>query len=228
MIAGAIACVSLAGAGFLAWDLWGSGLYADRQQQQLAAQLGDAPGLELPDVPIPEAPTGPSPAAPLPAPAPQLLIEHSTLEDSAPVGRILIEKIGVDETFVYGTGVAELKKGPGLWKWGVAPGQPGNAMIAGHRTTYGAPFHNIDQLVPGDRIVVQIPGEGDAVYEVRGTQIVTPADVQVSDQTQGVRLTLSACHPKRSAKERIVVQAELVEGDNLAYALPVDMWTFQS
>lgn len=237
-IALGVACVSLSGAGILGWDLWGSTWYAERQQTALARELVDMPPVALPAV---EPPPAPAPAAPgtgvaepaapapvaLPAPAPQLLVEHAEIGDGSAVGRLLIGAIGVDEAFVYGTGVDDLKKGPGLWKWGVAPGQPGNAMISGHRTTYGAPFHDLDKLVPGDRITIQISGQPDAVYEVRGTQIVTPQDVQVSDQTGGVRLTMTACHPLGSAKERIVVQAELVEGANAAYALPADQWTFQ-
>lgn len=218
--------MSLSCAGFLAWDLWGSNFYAERQQVALAQELQAAAPVPVAD-PAGARPTAPA-DAPLQAPPPVLLIDSVSLEAGSAYGRLVIDKIGLDTTFVYGTDVPDLKKGPGLWKWGVSPGQPGNAMISGHRTTYGAPFHDIDKLVPGDRISVQVPGQPDAVFEVRGTQILTPSDVQVSDQTPGVRLTLTACHPIGSAKQRIIVQAELVEGANAAYAVPAETWTFQS
>ena len=106
------------------------------------------------------------------------------------------------------------------------PGNPGNAAIAGHRTTYGAPFHNIDQLAPGDEIIVTTL-QGEFRYEVlpqptdevddsgepvmRGNFIVAPSQVEVLDDFGDNRLTLTACHPKYSARQRIVVVAQLVE-----------------
>lgn len=209
---------------YLGWDLWGSAWYAARQQEELAAELATVtslPGLDATWVGTPPA------TDPGPRPDPVILADTTSLQLGAPVGRIVIDKIGVDATFVYGTGVEELRLGPGVWEWGVLPGDPGNALIAGHRTTYGAPFHAIDQLTLGDQIRVEIPGRAPAVFEVRETQVVTPDVVSVSDQTPGVRLTLSACHPVGSARERIIVQAELVEGDAAAWGLPRDGWTFQ-
>lgn len=220
------------GAGIVTWDMYGSSLYTGHAQSKLSTQLAEAPPVLAAPAAVTAAPVAPAdpaaPFAPLPQPASQILIDTTTLQDSQPVGRIIIDKIGVDATFVYGTGEQQLALGPGLWKWGVLPGEPGNAMISGHRTTYSAPFHDIDQLVPGDRITVQIPGRHDAVFEVRGTQVVTPDNMTVSEQTDGVRLTLTACHPKGSAKQRIIVQAELVAGDNLAYAWPASAWAFHS
>jgi sortase A len=94
------------------------------------------------------------------------------------------------------------------------PGQPGNSVISGHRTTYGAPFHELDTLVSGDRIEVET-AIGLHVYEVRSIDIVRPTDVWVTEPRTGAWLTLTTCHPKFSARERLIVFAELVEGPNL-------------
>ncbi|MEQ8717196.1 MAG: sortase [Acidimicrobiales bacterium] len=133
--------------------------------------------------------------------------------------RITIPAIGVDETVVEGVGVEDLRKGPGHYSTTPLPGQDGNAAIAGHRTTYGAPFHDIDQLEPGDEIVVQTI-QGTFTYEVMaqesadGTQkghlIVPPSATEVLRDFGDDRLTLTACHPKYSARQRIIVHAELV------------------
>jgi sortase A len=134
-------------------------------------------------------------------------------------GQIVIAAIGVDWTFVEGVSVADLKKGPGHYPETPWPGQEGNAAIAGHRTTYGQPFHNLDQLVAGDEIVVTTI-QGQFTYVVRETVIVVPTQVEVlgrdhwdfdgDPETLENSLTLTACHPKYSARERIVVAAELV------------------
>lgn len=219
----AITAVTCAlGAVYLGWDLWGSGWYAARQQAALADQLAQVVQVEgLPSGTV-RVVDGVGPR-----PDPVILAEAATLSPGEPVGRIVIERIGVDAAVVYGTGVEQLRQGPGLWEWGVLPGEPGNALIAGHRNTYGAPFRRLHELVPGDRIRVTIPGREVAVFEVRETQVVAPEEVSVSDQTPGVRLTLSACHPIGSDRERIVVQAELVEGPATVWAVPAEQWTFQ-
>lgn len=134
-------------------------------------------------------------------------------------GRIVIESIGVDYVFVEGVSVADLKKGPGHYPHSPLPGQAGNASIAGHRTTYGAPFHDVDELRPGDEIDVTTV-QGEFTYEVRATEIVSPDQVEVLDPDhwdfdgdgtpEENVLTLTACHPKYSARQRIVVGAELV------------------
>ena len=98
------------------------------------------------------------------------------------------------------------------------PGQPGNAVISGHRTTYGAPFHNLDVLEPGDRIEVET-ALGLHVYEVRESFVVRPTDIWVTDPKPGAWLTLTTCHPKFSARERLIISAELVEGPNAAVIL---------
>ena len=133
----------------------------------------------------------------------------------------MIPAIGVDWTYVEGVSVGDLKKGPGHYPETPWPGQKGNAALAGHRTTYGQPFHDLDQLEPGDEVVVTTI-QGRFVYEVRETMIVPPEQVEVlgadfwdfddDPATSDNTLTLTACHPKYSAAERIVVAAELQGG----------------
>jgi sortase A len=96
------------------------------------------------------------------------------------------------------------------------PGQPGNAVISGHRTTYGRPFFDFDLLEPGDRIEVET-SIGIHVYEVRESLIVAPTDVWVTDDKAGGWLTLTTCNPKFSARERLIISAEMIDGPNLAY-----------
>jgi sortase A len=133
--------------------------------------------------------------------------------------RIRIPAIGVDEIVVFGVSVEDLRKGPGLYDFAPLPGQPGNAAIAGHRTTYGAPFHRLDELRPDDEIIVQtlqgtftyrVFGHGAEEGEQVGYFIVPPTAVEVLNDQGDNRLTLTACHPKFSARERIIVQAGLV------------------
>ena len=128
-----------------------------------------------------------------------------------------IPAIDLDWLVFEGVDRATLKKGPGHMPWTPLPGQPGNAVISGHRTTYGAPFFDLDRLKPGDEIIIET-ALGRHVYEVREVFVVSPTDVWVTDPMRGAWLTLTTCNPKYSARERLIVQAELVEGPNYAYA----------
>ena len=105
--------------------------------------------------------------------------------------------------------MSDLKRGPGHYPDSPLPGQPGNAAIAGHRTTYGAPFNRLDELEQGDEILVTT-AQGAFRYEVQRQLIVNPDQVEVLDDFGDDRLTLTACHPKYSARQRIVVVASLV------------------
>ena len=125
-----------------------------------------------------------------------------------PLGRILMPRIGVSEVFVEGTGTADLRKGPGHYPATPLPGLRGTVGIAGHRTTYGAPFHDIDDLRRGDRIELAMP-YGRFTYRVERTRIVPPTATEVTDRVGYDRLILSACHPLYSAARRIVVFARL-------------------
>ncbi|MEM7285385.1 MAG: class E sortase [Actinomycetota bacterium] len=135
-----------------------------------------------------------------------------------PVAKLVIPDIGVDWTIVEGVGTDELRNGPGHYPGTPMPGMAGNSGIAGHRTTWGAPFNRIDELEPGDEITVQTI-QGTFTYRViaqesgKGHFIVSPDRVDVLDQDfadSPNRLTLTACHPKFSARQRIIVVAELV------------------
>ena len=107
-----------------------------------------------------------------------------------------------------GTEADDLRKGPGHYPATPLPGQRGTIGIAGHRTTYGAPFHDIDDLRPGDRIELAMP-YGSFTYRVERTRIVPPTATEVTDRVGYDRLVLSACHPLYSAAQRIVVFARL-------------------
>ncbi|MGI9584419.1 MAG: class E sortase [Acidimicrobiia bacterium] len=124
-----------------------------------------------------------------------------------------IERLQEGWTVVEGVRRSDLKNGAGHMPDTPLPGQPGNAVIAGHRTTYGAPFHEFDELVPGDIIEVET-ALGVHTYAVSETLIVRPTEVWVTDPREGAWLTLTTCHPKFSSRQRLVVFAELVEGPN--------------
>jgi sortase A len=121
--------------------------------------------------------------------------------------------LGEGWTVVEGVGTAELKTGAGHMPDTPVPGMPGNAVISGHRTTYGAPFNELDQLSAGDFIEVET-AVGTHVYVVREMLVVSPFDVWVTDPRQGAWLTLTTCNPEFSARERLVVFAELNSGPN--------------
>lgn len=129
-----------------------------------------------------------------------------------------IPSIGLTQAVFEGTDREILKLGPGRLEGTAFPGQPGNAVLSGHRTTYGAPFFSLDKLVMGDEIEVQT-ALGTHTYAVRETVIVLPTDVWVAQPREGAWITLTTCNPIGSARERLVVFAELVEGPNLEYVL---------
>ena len=129
-------------------------------------------------------------------------------DDGDPLGRIRMPSIGVSEVFVEGTGTGDLRRGPGHYPATPLPGQRGTVAIAGHRTTYGAPFHDVDDLDRGDRIELAMP-YGRFTYRVERTRIVPPTATEVTDRVSYDRLVLSACHPLYSAAQRIVVFARL-------------------
>ena len=129
-------------------------------------------------------------------------------ENGDPLGRIRIPKIGVSDVVVQGTDAGDLRRGPGHYPATPLPGQHGTVAIAGHRTTYGAPFHDVDDLRRGDRIELTMP-YGRFTYRVERTRIVAPTATEVTDRVGYDRLVLSACHPRYSAAQRIIVFARL-------------------
>jgi sortase A len=125
------------------------------------------------------------------------------------VGRIRIPKIDANFVVVNSTDSSSLRKGPGIYDEVPFPGAPGTTAIAGHRTTYLAPFRKIDKLERGDEISIEMP-YGRFTYEVERLRIVPPTEVSVVKRVGYDRLVLSACHPLYSAAKRIVVFARLV------------------
>jgi sortase A len=139
---------------------------------------------------------------------PTRVLRRKPLQGDA-IARIEIPAIGVHEYVVEGTDTGDLRKGPGHYPETPLPGAPGTAAIAGHRTTYGAPFRNIDDLRRGQRIVVDMP-DGRFIYRIERTTIVDDQDLSVLDPVGYRRLMLSACHPLYSAAERVIVFARQV------------------
>jgi len=135
-------------------------------------------------------------------------LEHHTRNGDA-LGRILIPRIGASYVIVKGTGTGELESGPGVYSQTSFPGVPGTTAIAGHRTTYLAPFRHIDSLRAGNRILLYMP-YAHFTYTVTGHAVVAPTDVGAAiDQVGYSRLVLSACTPLFSAAKRLLVFARL-------------------
>jgi sortase A len=169
----------------LLWQEPVSAFVAERQQDQLAEQLFDPP---------PQVEKRVRERMPLPGDA---------------IGRLEIPAIGVSEYVVEGTDTANLRKGPGHYPDTPLPGQPGTVAVAGHRTTYGAPFRDIDKLRRGHRALFDTP-YGRFVYRVEQNKIVDDSDLSVLEPVGYKRLMLSACHPLYSAAQRVIVFAKQV------------------
>lgn len=177
--------------GFVAFELLGTNVAESRTQASLRDDLTAPP----PPVDLPV--SQPS-AEPAPPPAPI----------GSAVARIRIPRIGVDKAVVEGVALSDLRRGPGHYAGTPLPGQPGNSSIAGHRTTYGAPFFRLDEMKPGDPILVSTV-QGAFRYEVRRVFVVRPNQVDVLNSTPGDQLTLTTCNPRFSAAQRLVLVADL-------------------
>lgn len=129
-----------------------------------------------------------------------------------PVTRIRIARLDVDKIVVAGTSYEALEKGPGLFDGSPLPGQFGNVSIAGHRTSYGAPFGRINELEIGDEIVLTRAGSTFTYIVSEEPFVVRPTSVDVVKtlDNDSARLTLVTCHPKWTSKNRLVVKATLV------------------
>ncbi len=195
--------------GYLAWQVYGTDLVNARVQSEamsaLERRMAEAAAPEVDEVVVEE--------------EEEVSVEH-VLEDVPGDGvgfaLLRVPKVGLEAVVFEGVTRPTLAKGPGHMPGTPLPGQPGNAVISGHRTTYGRPFHDFDLLVAGDRIEVDT-SIGTHVYEVRESFIVAPSDVWVTDSKPGAWLTLTTCNPKYSATERLIVTAELVAGPNVDY-----------
>ena len=140
---------------------------------------------------------------------PERVVHKNPLPGDA-IGKIVIPTIDVSKYVVEGTDADSLRKGPGHYPATPLPGQHGTSAIAGHRTTYGAPFRNLNDLHKNDRIVLEMP-YGTFVYRVEKMQIVDDSALWVTHKVDHDRLVLTACHPLYSAAQRIVAFARLTE-----------------
>lgn len=139
----------------------------------------------------------------------QRLVDESRPGDA--LGRIEAPGMdGLNMVFVQGTDEASLELGPGHYPETAMPGQGKTVAIAGHRTTYLAPFRHIDSLSPGDKITLKMP-YGTFIYSVQKSEIVDPSDVGVIHETGYERLVLSACNPLYSAAQRYIIFAKLAK-----------------
>lgn len=179
---------------FVGYQLWGTGIEAAQSQQRLESEftdIADSPPPESGDV-LPER-------------------DPIVVSEGDPIALIDIPKIGLSRYVVAGVETADLKKGPGHYPKTPFPGESGNAAIAGHRTTYGEPFRRIDELSVGDPIIVTDLLGRRFTYRVTGQSIVSPRDSWVVDTVDpmAATLTLTTCHPEFSAKQRLIVFADL-------------------
>jgi sortase A len=206
---------------FVAYQLWGTGYFTDRAQRDLrhefAQELQDNPTVASTTTSAPPSTTGTAPTTSTTVPrttAPKVL---PVLQEGDAVGEIRIPRIGVDKIIVQGTARDDLAQGPGHYPATPLPGQLGNVAIAGHRTTHSKPFYDLDQLRPGDDIVIQMR-YGTFTYRMYQQLIVRPSDVSVVGPTKDAELTLTTCNPRYSARQRLVVKARLVVNRSTAPA----------
>ena len=219
---------------FVGYQLWGTGIYEARAQNNLRSEFESQLKAEkrsatsTTTTTVPGAPTDPSATTSSTTTTTAPADDGSTSSTSTttvvpplptgssppvppagePVGIINIEKIGLDRVIVEGVSVPDLRMGPGHYPGTPLPGQLGNAAIAGHRTTYGAPFNRLDEVDPGDEIKIQTL-QGNFTYRVTEEIVVDPSQTEVLDPTPDkATLTLTTCNPKYSAAQRLVVKAE--------------------
>lgn len=203
---------------FCVYELWVTNLVTAREQSRLADDLRSS-WAEPVQRPAAEASAG-AVASPV------------AVELGSGVAVLRIPRLGqgwndAPPVVVEGTAVEDLKKGPGRLVGTAQPGEIGNLVISGHRTTYGAPFADLDQLAPGDAVVVESRDRW-YTYRVTGTEIVSPSAVEVTlpvPKQPGVApteavLTLTTCHPRYSARERMVVSAVLEQDSAKADGAP--------
>lgn len=133
--------------------------------------------------------------SPLDSRAPTPLVQWGTLE---------IPSIGLSQPFFEGVTLTAIDNGPSHWPGTAMPGQLGNAVIAGHRTTKTRPFWDLDLVQPGDELIFTMLTGERFVYTLDNVEIVDADALQIVDQTYGYRATLFGCHPKGSLRQRIV------------------------
>ena len=183
--------VALALGGYMWWQLWGTGLTTRAEQNELRPTFEDTVATRDVD----EAPSA----------------DQVVKVPGNAVAILEIPKIDVDMVVVEGTDTESLKKGPGHYSRTAYPWEDsGRVGIAGHRTTYGAPFWSLNELREGDEIVLASE-YGIFEYRVTGSRIIDPSDGSVLDPTRDPTLVLTTCNPRFSAAERLVVFADRVD-----------------
>ena len=184
---------------FVAWQLWGTSISQHHDQHQLQSTF--------------EASVH-SHHAPRPTSAGPALVEADKVvpvpAEGTPVAQIAIPAIGLSEIVVSGTAEGDLAKGPGHYIGTAAPGQAGNVAIAGHRTTNGAPFNRLGDLVVGDEVsLTTLSGERLTYVVSQAPRAVAPNDVAVLNDFGDNRITLTTCNPEYSSAQRLIVVGEL-------------------
>ncbi|MDP9067726.1 MAG: sortase [Actinomycetota bacterium] len=191
---------------FVGWTLWGTGLYTQQQQEALRQEFDAQPVVAAP---ADEGPSGP-PQGYAPGPG-------------APVFNLVMPSIDFDEIVIEGVGTEDLKRGPGHYPScrpgferplctefeEVWPGEKGRVIVSGHRTTYGAPFFDLDKLQEGDEIITKTKW-GEFTYEVTEKRIVRPDSLAIAIQSDAAEIVLTTCNPKYSAAQRLIVFGTLV------------------
>lgn len=144
------------------------------------------------------------------------------VQDASPLTRIIIPAMGTDTIVVEGTSSKALNTGAGHYPNTPLPGEAGNVAIAGHRTTYGKPFSNLEVLQPGDRITLITPF-AEHIYEVvepfddhANPWVTSDSDWSAVNPTTEPMLTLTTCHPKGSDRQRLIARAKLIESKEIA------------
>ncbi len=189
---------------FTAYQIWGTSIQEAHTQSALRTQLQQETNSQeirhalAEESALDKLPTGPPVAAP----------RTSDPAEGEPIGDIRIPVIGINQVVVEGINTPDLRKGPGHYIGTPLPGQSGNAAIAGHRTTYGHPFYNLDSVKVGDPIVLTTL-QGIFVYDATKSFVVSPSNTDVIKNVFADMLTLTTCNPRFSASTRLVVQAEL-------------------
>ncbi|MGH8993244.1 MAG: sortase [Acidimicrobiia bacterium] len=174
----------------------------------------DAPTLVAVEGTTTTSPASTSSTVAVAAPAPQTQPiappkEPRAKEPIVQIGKIHIPKIGLDHPIFEGVTLTVIYQGPGHWPGSARPGQLGNAVFAGHRVTHSHPFRRINELVPGDEIIFET-NDGVFTYHMTGFEVVTPKDVHIVTPTPDATITLFACHPPGSARQRYVVRGAFV------------------
>jgi sortase A len=198
---------------FVAYQLWGTNITESHNQAKLAKQFSAEVSQFNAAIAKAKQQTPTTPSTTLPVAAQAAL-------PGGVIDLLQIPKIGVTKYVVEGTNEDDLRRGPGHYTGTAYPGQVGNTAIAGHRTTYGAPFFELNNMAPGDPIYLTDVQGRKWVYKVsEAPQVISPSDVAVLNPTPFAQLTLTTCNPRFSASSRLVVFARLV-GQSLPPAPP--------